>query len=124
MLKNCVFLFSLLLSISLSGQINSVTYDFETLTAGSAIAGQDNWQYMGNLNTSSNVSGSASCNIPSGPAPTDIVNTVTSGLYVGGKALRNPGNTGSSHVRKYSYKILFLIIFSSLDTHLFPHNYL
>lgn len=93
-LSSVVFLF---LVTPLFSQITTSTYTFESLTVAAAIAGQDNWQYMGNLNTSNNIAGSLSCGIPSGAAPTQVATTTTSGAYTGGKAMRNPGTTGNSH---------------------------
>jgi hypothetical protein len=85
-----------ILTINIYAQTVTTTYNFESLVVGN-IAGQDNWYYSGNLNTSTNIPGSAGCAIPSGAAPTQIATTTTVGLYMGGKALRNPGNTGGTH---------------------------
>jgi gliding motility-associated-like protein len=80
----------------LPAQVTTATYDFQSLSVG-LIAGQDNWQYMGNMNTSNNTAGSANCGIPSAAAPARVATTVSSGLYTGGLALFNPGTTGGTH---------------------------
>ena len=100
MIKLITLLFTAMLALLQTKQVNAQTmqyvYDFNGLNI-ALVNGQDNWQYMGNMNTSNNVSGSANCAIPSMPAPSVIAATVTAGLYTGGKALRHPGNTGNTH---------------------------
>ncbi len=95
--KQLILISLIFITATTTGQITTNTYDFQSLAANVVINGQDNWQYMGNMNNSSNIVGSAGCAIPSGAAPANVANTVNSGLYTGGIALRNPGTTGGTH---------------------------
>lgn len=99
---SAIFLFCIAVCIGLKPidaytQVLTQTYDFNSLSLG-LIHGQDNWKYMGNLNTSANIPGSVNCQIPPGfDAPPIAFDATPSGAYAGGIALKNPGNTGGSH---------------------------
>lgn len=94
-IKQGILAAAMLVPAVLNSQVTNVTYDFNARNV-AVIAGQDNWQYSGNMNTSNNLSGNLNCALPSAASPADIVNTTTSGLYTGGRGLRNRGS-GNTH---------------------------